>query len=73
MAAVVSINNTGVSLQLKCIIETNLPYKSTLALCTQVTRLSTLFLCGIHVSRHLKEELAWAADKWLSNVKQLYH
>ena len=68
MAAVVSIINIGVPLQLKCIIETNLPYKSTLALCTQVTRWSTLVLCGIHVSRHLKEELAWAADKWLSNI-----
>ena len=61
MAAVVSIITIGVSLQLKCIIETNL----VLALCTQVTRWSTLVLCGIHVSRHLKEELAWAADKWL--------
>ena len=31
---------------------------------------------GVHISRHLKEELAWAIDKQLwaiSNLKQLYH
>ena len=31
---------------------------------------------GVQVWRHLKEELAWTADKWVQitcNLKQLYH
>ena len=31
---------------------------------------------AIRLSRHLKEELAWAIDKWLQvigNLKQLHH
>ena len=26
---------------------------------------------GMHVSRHLKEELAWAIDKWLRVISNL--
>ena len=45
----------------------------------QVTKMSVAYM-NVHVSRLLKEELAWAIDKWyqvISNIrcylKQLYH
>ena len=34
-----------------------------------VIKVGVLYM-GVHVSRHLEEELAWATD---NNLKQLYH
>ena len=28
----------------------------------------SILSAGVHVSRHLKEELAWAIDKWLLGI-----
>ena len=42
--------------------------------CTRVTRRSSSVIrvgvvyVNIHVSRHLKEELAWAIDKWFQRI-----
>ena len=38
--------------------------------------MDVVYVIVVHVSRYLKEELAWAIDKWLqviSNLKQLLY
>ena len=38
--------------------------------------MDVVYVRVVHVSRYLKEELAWAIDKWLqviSNLKQLLY
>ena len=40
---------------------------------TSVIKVGVVYV-GVHVSRHLKEELAWARGKWLqviSNIKKV--
>ena len=82
MAAVVIINDgRGLRIEPCCI---NQPNKITFLLnsCIQATRQNTSVIkvgavcMGVGISRHLKEELAWAIDKRLQLIcylKQLYH
>ena len=66
----------------QCCISRQFPVAVIKSNCTLVTRRSASVVkvdvayMNAHVSRHLKEELAWAIDTWLqviSNKKQLYH